>query len=94
VVAGLLGISMVVDLAGVSVVVDLASAMMSLLLSSNKGFSQGLSFSQDLSSSQVPQIFIITDFSNEKNQNIIAQMIPIAPENTKINKRMICYGIM
>jgi hypothetical protein len=31
----------------------------------NKGFFQGLSFSQDLSSSQVPQIFIITDFSNE-----------------------------
>jgi hypothetical protein len=29
----------------------------------NKGFFQGLSFSQDLSSSQVPQIFIITDFS-------------------------------
>jgi hypothetical protein len=26
----------------------------------NKGFFQGLSFSQDLSSSQVPQIFIIT----------------------------------
>jgi hypothetical protein len=51
----------------------------------NKGFSQGLSFSQDLSSSQVPQIFIITDFSNESLDLGVKLLISIHNIFTAIN---------